>query len=164
MAHSGRLLRHDERADEIESLISLGQIGEAKRLIANVGFEVYDGYGRTPLQHATLKGEINLLKWLLDEGAHIDHQDQIGYSALHFAAQERNVETANFLLGMGANPNLQDIHGNSPLWTAIFNAKLPTQEQGVVTALLKYGADPELTNKVGKSPRYIYQMFHNKEI
>ena len=74
------------------------------------------------------------------------------------------MEVAEFLLQKGSDPNVQDIHGNTPLWTAIFNAKLPTDEQGVVKLLLKHGADPDHVNKYGKTPRLMYQTFHGKDI
>jgi hypothetical protein len=164
MAQSGRLLEHNERANEITSVIRSGNYDEAKRLISIAGINITDGYGRTPLINCVLNGDSDLVSWLIDQGADVNLQDKAGYSALHFAGQERAVEIASILLSKGANPNLIDIHGNSPLWTAIFNAKHPSQEQGVVVLLLKCGANPDWVNAHGKSPRFMYQTFHNKDL
>ncbi|WP_440137020.1 ankyrin repeat domain-containing protein [Hymenobacter mellowenesis] len=105
------------------------------------------------------KGEF--IEWLLQNGANINHQDRIGYSALHFIAQNKQVKIAAKFLKSGANPNAIDVHGNTPLWTAIFNSK---DEKGVVKLLLEYGANPNIVNKHGKSPKVMFETFYKNDI
>lgn len=125
------------------------------------GIDASDGDARTALIHAAAYNNIELLKWLIDQGADPDHQDRIGYAALHFAGQNMLVDVARFLLEKGANPNIQDKHGNSPLWTAVFNS---VDEKGVMNLLLKHDADPDLKNKHDRSPRDLYQTIYNTDI
>lgn len=60
-------------------------------------------------------GTVDMLQVLLDHGADVDHQDQQGSSALHYAAANARSESVALLLGAKANPNLTDMYGSSPL-------------------------------------------------
>ena len=111
--------------------------------------------------HAAAYNNIELLKWLIENGSDINYQDRIGYTALHFTGQNKLIEIAEYLLKNGANPNIQDIHGNSPLWTAIFNSM---NEKRVVRLLLNYGANLDIVNKYDKSPRDLYKTIYNADI
>lgn len=164
MTYPGRPLKSQPEVDNLRSDIANRKYDTAKQTLRAFGVNVADSDGRTALISAVIENKLDFIQWLFDSGANLDHQDRIGYSALHFAGQEKNVEAAKFLLEKGANPNIQDIHGNTPLWTAIFNAKLPANEQAVVKLLLKYGADPDNVNKHGKTPRFMYQTFHGRDI
>jgi ankyrin repeat protein len=42
---------------------------------------------------------------------------------LHFAAREYQIETARHLIVGGANPNVPDSDGNTPLWRAVFESR-----------------------------------------
>jgi ankyrin repeat protein len=164
MAHPGQPQKSNPKVDNLRSEIRQGDYGIAKLTLKEFGIDVTDGDGRTALINAVIENKPNFIYWLVDNGADINAQDKIGYSVLHFAGQNILVELAKYFLEKGANPNLQDIHGNTPLWTAIFNAKLPTNEQGVVELLMKFGADPDIINKHGRAPRIMYQTFHKKDI
>lgn len=164
MANPGRPLKSASDVDNLRSDIANGNYENAKQTLKTFGIDATDADGRTALINAVIENKLDFIKWLLDNGADLNHQDRIGYAALHFAGQEKLVDVARLLLKQGANPNVQDIHSNTPLWTAIFNAKLPTNEQGVVKLLLKHGADPDHVNKHGKTPRFMYQTFHGKDI
>lgn len=164
MAHSGRPQKCDPQVDNLRSEVRLGNYEIAKVTLKQFGIDITDSDGRTALINAVIENKPDFIYWLVDNGANINAQDRIGYSVLHFAGQNFLVDIAKFFLEKGTNPNLQDIHGNTALWTAIFNAKLPTDEQGVVKLLLKFGADPDLINKHGKTPKFMYHTFHNSDI
>jgi ankyrin repeat protein len=117
-----------------------------------------DEYGRTPLHATVISGDLEKVKKLLAEGAVADTQDDNGWTALHFAAQERRMEIVSALLDHGANPNLHDAHGNGPLWTAIVNAR---GDFSCIRALRAAGADSQHKNKHGKSPKDIAEVIRN---
>ena len=48
---------------------------------------------------------------LIDAGANIDHLDQVGRSALIWAANRDNINVVNLLIEKGANWNIIDIYG-----------------------------------------------------
>lgn len=108
--------------------------------------EGIDEYGRTKLHYAGTPEEIENM---VNDGLDINLQDDNGWCPIHFYAQENNAEAINKALNLGANPNLVDSHGNSPLWTATMNAR---GEFTCVIALLKSGANPIIKNKHGRSP------------
>ncbi|WP_299773316.1 ankyrin repeat domain-containing protein [uncultured Pseudoteredinibacter sp.] len=108
--------------------------------------EGIDEYGRTDLHYAE---SIKELDKLLVEGLDINLQDDNGWCALHFYAQDRRFELMQRLIENGANLNLIDSHGNPPLWTAVMNAK---GDYSCVELLLSSGAIFDQKNKHGRSP------------
>ena len=164
MAHPGRPQKCDPKVDNLRSDIRLGNYDVVKATLKEFGIDATDADGRTALINAVIESKVDFIYWLVDNGANINAQDRIGYSVLHYAGQNIQVGLAKYFLEKGTNPNLQDIHGNTALWTAIFNAKLPTDDQGVVKLLLKFGSNPNLINKHGKTPKFMYQTFHNSDI
>ncbi|GGF06738.1 ankyrin repeat domain-containing protein [Hymenobacter cavernae] len=156
MAQSGRPRKCDPKVDALRQDIKYDQLDTVTQTLAEFGVDATDAYGRTALINAVIENKEDLIRWLLENGANINHQDRGRYSVLHFTAQERFVDLTRLLLEVGANPNLQDKHGNTALWTAIMNEKLPPHEQAIVKLLLEFGADPDITNNYGKSPRDLY--------
>ena len=164
MAHPGRPRKCDPRVDRLRSDISMRRYDTAKQTLKEFGIDATDGEGRTALINAVIEKKSDFVHWLVDNGANINHQDRIGYSVLHFIGQEKLVGLARYFLDKGADPNLQDIHGNTPLWTAVFNEKLNTHNSTVVKLLLKYGANPDIVNKYDRTPRIMYQTFNKADI
>ena len=150
MASAGRPLKVDSELEYLDSYINQNDLKGIKKLIEKHGVDCYDPDKRTFLINAASMGNIKVLQFVIDCGANIDFQDKIGYSALHFAAQNRLIEITDLLIEKGANVNVRDIHGNSPIWTAIFNAK---DDFTIVKKLYKAGADIETKNKHDKSPK-----------
>ena len=161
MAHPGRPRNCDPRVKLLFIDVEKKRNEKVVSVLKETGIDAPDGDGRTALIHAAAYNNFSLVKWLLENNASINYQDRIGYTALHFTGQNKFVEIAAYLLNKGANPNIQDIHGNSPLWTAIFNSM---EEKGVVKLLLQYGANIDLNNKYGRTPRTLYQTIYNNDI
>ena len=68
--------------------------------------------GRTPLMLGIASDDI--VKYLIELGADVNHQDEMGYTALILLVFEINFESLlPFLLGAGANPKLFDKYGKS---------------------------------------------------
>src|SRR5687767_3775000 len=109
-----------------------------------------DEYGRNLLHEAAIRGELNSIIEELSKGGSINAQDDNGWTALHFAAQENHPAIVNELLRKGADANIVNAHGNGPLWVALMNARGDLTN---VKALLVAGADPDRKNAHGRSPR-----------
>jgi uncharacterized protein len=152
MARPGRPNKSDPRVDEITSDIEKGDNEKVKILLAEVGVDASDSYLRTALIWATLYDNISLLSWLIDSGANVNHQDRNGYSALHFAGQEKRFECAKLLIDKGANLELVDLHGNTSLWTAVFNSRDDTR---LVKLYVQHGANMDHINKHQRTPRQL---------
>lgn len=68
-------------------------------------------------------------------------------TALHIVARRGDVLYTRFLLQKGANPNLRDAKGNTPLMVAV-NAGA----DGVIDYLIRGKADVNLANQAGETP------------
>jgi ankyrin repeat protein len=161
MAQPGRPRKCDPKVDNLRSNIRQGDYATAKATLKEFGIDAEDGDGRTALINAVIEGKGDFVDWLLQHSANVNHQDRTGFSALHFIAQNKQVALAERFLKNGADPNTTDIHGNSPLWTAIFNSK---DEKGVIKLLLMHGANPAMVNKHGKSPKEMFETFYKTDI
>src|SRR5215510_3296569 len=81
-----------------------------------------DEDGRTPLMHAVLseKGDAALVKSLVDRGADPNLPDkEQRWTTLHFAARDQKEEIVRALLDSGANVNVSNVFGNTPLLEAL---------------------------------------------
>ena len=79
----------------------------------------WDGAGWSALMYAAGAGHVEMVAYLLDQGAEIDMQWASGYSALHEAALWARWETVELLIERGANVNLRDhVVGETPLHAA----------------------------------------------
>lgn len=109
-----------------------------------------DREGRQELHYRALEGDVPGIRERLAAGDDVGQADKQGFTALHFAAQQSQTEAVRTLLDAGAPVDPKDRYGNTPLWRAVFNA----QGQGAtVQLLLKAGADPDISNEAGATPR-----------
>ncbi len=62
-----------------------------------------------------------ILKLLLDHGADVYYQDENGYYRLGSAVAADNIEMVKILLQAGANPNLANKNGSTPIFSTVNN-------------------------------------------
>jgi uncharacterized protein len=165
MGRSGRPRKCDPQVDNLRYNISQDDFETAKRTLSEFGIDAQDGPGRTALINAVIENKIDFIKWLIDNGANINIQDRNGYSAVHFMAQKRLTKLAQYILKHNPDLELRDIHGNTPIWTAIINGR---EDLGVAKLLIDKGANLENLNNAGTTPReaikIIYGNTFDKEI
>jgi ankyrin repeat protein len=97
---------------------------------------------------AAWDGDVSALN-LLRGRVRVNCCDAAGCSALHLTAG-RHIEAMAFLLGAGADPNLQDGNGCTPLGT-LLHITDPDPE-ATVDLLLTGGADPRIADTNGRTP------------
>jgi ankyrin repeat protein len=156
---------------------------------------IFDKKGRSPLYIAVLseKSDDNeIIDLLLAHGkVMIDHADEDGQTALHWAADASNVVAVQKLLENGANPNIYDKWGETPLHVAAWqrngneimdlllansNVKVDDVDDdgqtalhiaaynsnvGGVQKLLEKGANSNAVDKSGDSPLLVAAMRRN---
>ena len=66
-----------------------------------------------PLNAAVAGRSLDVVRILVEAGAPIDPQQQEGWTPLHGAVHQGNVELAQYLLDRGANPRLQNDKGKN---------------------------------------------------
>ena len=133
-----------------------GVIGDAlEEGYSYVGQTVLPRGGWTALMHAARQGATAALAALADAGADLNLTDPDGTTALGLAVINAHADAAELLLKRGANPNIGDRTGMTPLYAAVdlhtmqfgFGRPNPSPDQvaasvAMVTALLAHGADP----------------------
>lgn len=111
-----------------------------------------DDYGRSPLWHQAMQGDLPGVTKSLKAGADATAADKDGLSSLHIAAEYGHGEVVRALIAAGADANVVDRHGNGPLWVAARRAREPDYDVSIVAALLGAGADWTQVNKAGRTP------------
>jgi uncharacterized protein len=81
-----------------------------------------------------------------------------GFTALHFAAREGDIETAKIMLDAGVDINVADIDNTSPIIVAIMN-----KQYTFAKFLLDRGADPNMTDVKGRAALYAAVDMRNED-
>lgn len=109
-----------------------------------------DGSGDTPLSRALHAGNQEALSLLVEAGADLDlcfgEEDQTALCK-YLAWSRCSLEVVTALLRVGADPNVADRSGHTPLWWAVTHKRLE-----LVEALLAHGADPSARTEDGQTP------------
>ena len=106
-----------------------------------------DSSGKTPL-HICSDKQVGAI--LLEGGANIRSAAQTGSTPLHSAVLHERTEMVEYLLDRGADPNANDVRGN----TALHVVAQYSGRGGLDMAklLIEAGADPRARNHRGQSP------------
>lgn len=124
-------------------------------IINGIDINSIDNYGYSSLDIASFKGYHEIAIFLINSGININMQDKNGQTILHYVALNNQLTLAKAALIKGAKLSIEDIHGNEPLWTAVFNDKGRSDRIEIIKLFLEYGANVNHKNKVGKSPKDI---------
>lgn len=120
-----------------------------------------DKGGCTPLVNAVIDDELVFVELLLTAGAAVNVHDKIGFTPLHYAAKKHSAPLVKLLLAAGAEVNAKDEHGNTPLSSAVFESRGRSE---VILALIESGANPDLPNNYGVSPRGLANTIANYDV
>jgi len=118
-----RLPRNYERNPDVDRLIWAAQIsvnGIDRALDSGIDVNAQDSYGFTALFALVEMGKCETIAHLIRRGAAINHKTlRPGTTPLHYAAK-RSCKEVSLLLDHGADPNIQDRHGRTPLHFAAY--------------------------------------------
>jgi ankyrin repeat protein len=113
---------------DIWGAANAGDLGEVQRLVGgDPGLRdavARNVLGRTPLMLASEGAHIEVVRWLLDEGAEINKRDRIGLTPLYFACLRGDLNVMRFLVERGADPTIASHSGSTPLFQASFRGDL----------------------------------------
>lgn len=105
--------------------------------------EARNGAGESPLMLASLSGQLEWVKKLVDKGADINKP---GWTPLHYAATRGHVEVMDYLLEKHAYIDASSPNESTPLMMAALYGT-----PSAVKLLLEAGADPGIKNALGLS-------------
>jgi uncharacterized protein len=97
-----------------------GDLSEVQRLVGQDPglLDARDDAGNTPLLHASSEGHVGVVRWLLDEGAAINQQQDRMRTALWCACSDGHAPMVRLLVERGADPSLATSWGSTPLMVA----------------------------------------------
>ncbi|XP_058497011.1 caskin-1 isoform X4 [Solea solea] len=118
-------------------------LGAAKRVNVNI----QDADGLSPLHHAALSGNKELIALLLEAQAAVDIKDNKGMRPLHYAAWQGKTEPMKMLLKSGSSVNGQSDEGQIPLHLSAQHGHYDGSEM-----LLQHQSNPCISDSAGKTP------------
>uniref|UniRef100_A0A8C9A2M2 RAMA domain-containing protein n=1 Tax=Prolemur simus TaxID=1328070 RepID=A0A8C9A2M2_PROSS len=101
------------------------------------GINKRNARGESRLHLAARRGNLSMVKALIESGADVNLKDNAGWTPLHEAANEGSAAIIVELLKAGANVNSENLDGILPLHDAVANDHLKVAE-----ILLQNGANP----------------------
>ena len=117
---------------------------------------------QTPLYSAAYQGDLEMVQVLLAYKVDVNSRSVSGSTPLITASYEVRPQTLHvirLLLENGANPNVRNDLGGTPLHGASYHGDLE-----VVRLLLKYGADVEPEDKIGRTPFQTASAYGHHEV
>jgi len=134
---------------EIHELITNDDIEGLKTILtANPEFiELEDENGLSPLNFASFHGKLEIMKYLLNNGADILHGDNENSNPLHNASANGQLEVVKFLITTGIDVNLRDNNFSSALDFASSSGNLE-----IVKLLLDNGININTEDQYGGVP------------
>ncbi|MBY0405525.1 MAG: ankyrin repeat domain-containing protein, partial [Cyanobacteria bacterium] len=118
-----------------------------------------DSDGTTPLMVAASNDQYYslspMVSWLLEKGAPLETKDTLGNTALHYSGG--SIPTLKFLLEAGANPNAQNLKGES-----LLDQMLLQQSTAGVELLETSGAVPSTFSKHLKAWLELHNQIRNQ--
>lgn len=118
------------------------------------GLNLEDMINRSPLHRAAYRGNDEVLKILLDQGAQTETADDDGRTPLHWAAKGGKKDTVQLLIAKGSQVNARDNTGRTPLHEAAISI-----DSEVVDLLLENGAELNARDKQGTTPLDLAQQY-----
>ena len=141
--------RFDLKTSPLLMAVELADVDCARLALQNgEAVDTRDLDGNTPLIRAAFLGNAAMTRLFIEHGADVNAANDLGWTALHFTAQEDGHAITQLLLDVpGVNVNALDAQGNNPLFRAVFSEAMRT-----MSLLIKAGADSEQKNRHGVSP------------
>lgn len=130
--------------NDLDTVISMLQGGTDPNVV--------DSDLRSGLIHVAIDKQARMMQVFVSHGTDIQRQDRFGRAAIHYAVQGNCRSCVELLISQGAQVDIADMNGNTPLGDAVFYYKA-AHEDGILELLLSYGAKPDIPNKFGMTPK-----------
>lgn len=148
--------------DFIDALVA--ENNESVRRLLDGGLPVnarHPQSGQTLLLLAAAVDAADIVSLLLDRGADLQAVDRTGAGPVTRAVRGVQPSVLEVLLRCGADPNQKDNLGSPPLYYAVWRTddEPPEKLERMIKILLSHGADPDLSNDAGMTPRTQAEMF-----
>lgn len=155
LANHTNLNERDAHGDTpLHIAVNTNNVNMVQLLLAhpNTNKHATNNMGANPLHHAAWNGNRDIVKLLINDANYINQQMTNGWTPLHQATINSHITTMRYLLRKGANPNIPDIDGHTPIFTAIIfpsNNDITTRQ--LINMLKIYGANLSHRDKRGRT-------------
>jgi ankyrin repeat protein len=126
-------------------LLEANDLEALKAVFNECELNAYDRYSFKKPALSFYDIPLELMDWLITQGADINVKDEYDRTPLHYHAQVNNVERVALLLERGADIEAQDKYKNTPLHFAEYNAE-------IAQLLIEKGADIKAKDDRGYNP------------
>ena len=109
-----------------------------------------DEWKASVLHVAAQRGDVDIMRAVIEHGADVNAVDTIQRTPLNYAAKSNNVGAIDILVEAGAILEVSEISGNTPLSYAAFYI-----QPDALLALLKHGAHVNALNNDGQTPLHV---------
>ncbi|MBN1949017.1 MAG: ankyrin repeat domain-containing protein [Candidatus Cloacimonetes bacterium] len=142
-------------AGNLFDYIEINDLDNVKRIIMDHpdSLEAISHRGLSPVNHAALKGNLEMVRFLSEQGADLLRGDNENSCALHNAAAQNHFEVVRFLVEQGVDINIQDDNDTTPMIFAVVH-----DNPEMISYLLEQGADPAIANINGNTA-FLNSMF-----
>ena len=128
-------------AQDFLTLVKKGKKNSVKRLLQELpktDIHFRDSLGRTPLWHACANGHVEVLRLLVEAGAHIADADLSHWTGLHVACDAGHANIVEFFMAHVDGRRIVNFKTAGPLWTALHFAAM-AGNAGLCNLLLQNG-------------------------
>jgi len=130
-----------------------------KCLLHNPDFGVTDFDGRTMLHHAILQGQpFSIISFLLQQASPCNVHDAYGYTPLHLAVRNCQIDIVESLLEHGAQVDTRNNKRCTALHLAMENCQVD-----MIESLMRYGAGIDVRNERERTPLHL-ALVHNRHV
>ena len=131
----------------INDAIQNGDLNAVKSIISSDRNKINSRgvYGNSPLHDAAERGELDIVKYLVSQGANVNAKNNCGEIPLHSAAESNYIEMAKYLVSKGAYINTRNKYGTTPLHGAAGHLD-------IVKYLVSQGADINTRDSDDETP------------
>lgn len=147
--------KYKSSQNALDYAASAGNLVSAKMILDKAKtLGIKDEMIRVSLHWAVVNNKLEMAKYLLDEGANIEGNDDLGgYSPL---METSNLEMVKLLVSRGANVNAKNFFNYAPIHKAVFNymGASPNEKDcdKILNLLLEKGANVDVQDKNGTTP------------
>ncbi|XP_038296816.1 fibronectin type 3 and ankyrin repeat domains protein 1 isoform X1 [Canis lupus baileyi] len=155
-------LRNGSGKDSLMLACYAGHLDVVKYLRRHgASWETRDLGGCTALHWAADGGHCSVIEWMIKDGCEVDAADTgSGWTPLmRVSAVSGNQRVASLLIEAGADVNMKDKDGKTPLMVAVLN-----NHEELVQLLLDKGADATVKNEFGKGVLEMARVFDRQNV
>ncbi len=143
--------------DSLHDIAATGDLNQVRALLARnpKALESRDKMQKTPVYFAITYDRVDVLKFLIEQGADVNVRDKTGLTPLHVATFMSRPACADALIKAGAKIDAVDDFGDTPLHSGAIHGMT-----GMIGFLVRRGADLHAVNSQGETPLDLAVKYH----